>query len=69
MAPDVVLVRGDVEIAADDLPPREGGVTEPGFQLGEEAHLVPELGVELGVGQVTAGGDVEVLHLDPGDGP
>ena len=60
VAPDVVLARGDVEVADEDgaLGGRVGG---PGAELGEEVELVGELRVERRVGEVAAGGDVEVV--------
>ena len=50
VAPHVVLVRGDVEIAADQLALAEVGLAEPGLQLLEEIELVAEFRVHLGVG-------------------
>ena len=67
MAPDVVLPRGDVQVAGDD----QGGGRVPeaglGGQAGEEIQLVRELRVGLRVGSVAPRRDVEVLDLDPRD--
>src|SRR3954469_15239378 len=58
VAPDVVLMRGDVEIAADELADLEAVLAEPLLQFLEEIELVPELGVHLGVGLIAAGRDI-----------
>ena len=55
VAPDVVFVRGDVEIAGDQVPALEDRVGEPGLELVEKAQLVLELRVDLGVRLVAAG--------------
>ncbi len=52
-------MRGDVEIAANQLAGFEALVAEPVFQLVEEVEFVPEFRVDLGVGLVAAGGNVD----------
>ena len=61
VVPDVVLARGDVEIADEDRALGRG-LGEPGAELGEKVELVGELRVQRRIGQVAAGGDVEVVH-------
>ena len=60
VVPDVVLARGDVEVADEDGALGRGR-GEPGAELGEEVELVGELRVQARVGDVAAGGDVEVV--------
>jgi len=62
VAPHVVLVRGDVEIAADELARGKARLGEPVAELGEEIELVAELAVDLGIGLVAAGRNVEIVH-------
>ena len=67
MIPHIVLAWGDIEVPRDD----ERGPGVPAAHLGgeafEEVELVVELGIEDPVGGVAAGGDIEVLDLDPRD--
>ena len=62
MAPDVVFMRGDVEIAGDQMAALEDGLVEPGGEFAEEPQLVLELGVDLGVGLVAAGRNIEIVQ-------
>ena len=62
VAPHVVLVRGDVEIAADQLAGGEIRRIEPGLEFGKEIELVLELRIDLRVGHVAAGRNVEIVH-------
>ncbi len=66
MAPDVVLERRDVEVADQDRAAR-GARLAPNHarHLVEESELVGEFRVERGVGLVAAGGDVEIVDLEP----
>ena len=63
MRPDIILERGDIEVADEDV----GGIAvdaaaEPASHLVEEGKLVGEFGVDLGIGLVAAGRDVEVVN-------
>ena len=59
VAPDVVLMRRDVEIAADQLPVLKCSSPNHALQLLEEIELVLEFRVHLGVGRVAAGRDID----------
>ena len=66
MVPDVGLERRDVEVADQDRAPRRVAArAEPVGQRRQHLELVAELRVELRVGQVAAGRDVEIVQLDP----
>jgi hypothetical protein len=60
VVPDVVLARGDVEIADEDRP-LGARVREPAAQLVHEIELVAELRIGARIGQVAAGGHVEIV--------
>jgi hypothetical protein len=49
VAPHIILVRRDVEIAADQLALLELRLAEPGLQFFEEVQLVREFRIQLGV--------------------
>ncbi len=65
VVPDVGLERCDVEIAEEHEP---RAIAAPGgeilFERGEHLELVPELRIGVGIGEVAAGGNVEVVELD-----
>ncbi len=62
--PDVILVRGDVQIAHHDGPGTvRPAFREPGRHLVQEPQLVVELLVHRRVRFVTACGHIEVVHL------
>jgi hypothetical protein len=60
VVPDVILARGDVQVAHKDRPFR-AVVAEPVAHLGQVVELLAELLVHRAVGHVAAGGDVEVV--------
>ena len=50
VAPDVVFMRGDVEIAGDQMAALEDGFVEPGGQLVKKPSLCLNLGLISGSG-------------------
>src|SRR4051794_40572787 len=59
VAPDVAFERSDVEIADHDRR-ASAGFRPAGHPL-EEVELLAELGIDLAIGDVAAGGDIDVL--------
>ena len=66
VVPDIAFAGGDIEIAGHDQGTRLVLLGHDGGQLFIEVHLMIELGVQRPVGNVAAGRDVEVLHVDAG---
>jgi hypothetical protein len=63
--PDIVFERRDVEVAdRDHRPARIPLSREPGGQLVEKSQLVGKFRIELGVGNVAARWDIDVVQLD-----
>ena len=69
VTPDIVLIGGDVEVADQDArPPRRVAGDAPGADGVEELQLVGEFRIGLGIGDVAAGRDVEIMDGDAGCG-
>ena len=63
VAPDIALQRRDVEVADDQG--RLGKPFRPARHALDEIQLLPELRIDLAIGNIAAGGHIDILDPDP----
>ena len=64
VAPDIMLQRRDVQVADEHAAREPGSRGEPVPRLGDEVELVAVLHILRAIGDVAAGGDIEVVQFD-----
>lgn len=63
VAPDVMLVLGDIQIADDNrMVIGQRWLVDPAFQLIEKRQLMGEFGIDCGVGLVAAGRHIKIVY-------